>query len=85
MLRWYSPNRTWGKQLTVKCDSMTLKVPTMSSINSYSKVPFVEKILKQTEKSMFTTYKDKQLEAHGTIDITNLKSVSSFQELLRIS
>ena len=55
-----------GKQLTVKCDSMTLKVPTMSSINSYSKVPFVEKILKQTEKSMFTTYKDKQLEAHGT-------------------
>ena len=68
-----------GKQLTVKCDSMTLKVPTMSSINSYSKVPFVEKILKQTEKSMFTTYKDKQLEAHGTIDITNLKSVSSFK------
>ena len=68
-----------GKQLTVKCDSMTLKVPTMSSINSYSKVPFVEKILRETEKSMFTTYKDKELEGHGTIDISNLKSVSSFK------
>lgn len=68
-----------GKQLTVKCDSMTLKVPTMSSINSYSKVPYVEKILRATEKSMFTTYKDKELEGHGTIDIANLKSVSSFK------
>ena len=68
-----------GKQLTVKCDSMTLKVPTMSSINSYSKVPFVEKILRETEKSMFTTYKDKELEGHGTVDISNLKSVSSFK------
>ena len=68
-----------GKQLTVRCGSMTLKVPTMSSINSYSKVPYVEKILKQTEKSMLTTYKDKELEGHGTIDITNLKSVSGFK------
>lgn len=68
-----------GKQLTVKGGSMTLKVPTMSSINSYSKVPYVEKILKDTEKSMFTMYKNKELEGHGTIDIANLKSVSSFK------
>jgi hypothetical protein len=68
-----------GKQLTIKCDSMTLKVPTMKSINSYSKVPYVEKILKDTEKSMFTMYKDKELEGHGTIDIGSLKSVSGFK------
>ena len=68
-----------GKQLTVKCVSMTLKVPTMKSINSYSKVPYVEKILKDTEKNMFTKYKDKELEGHGTIDIDSLKSVSGFK------
>lgn len=68
-----------GKQLTVKCGSMTLKVPTMKSINSYSKVPYVEKILKDTEKNMFTKYKDKELEGHGTIDIDSLKSVSGFK------
>jgi len=68
-----------GKQIIVKSGSMTLKVPTMKVINSYAKVPFVEKLIKKTEDSMFTMYKDKPLEGHGDIDITNLKSVSGFK------
>jgi hypothetical protein len=68
-----------GKQLTVKCGGMNLKVPTMKSINSYAKVPSAVKVYGQTEDSMFTMLQGRKIEGHGTIDIGNLKSVSGFQ------
>jgi|8_EtaG_2_1085327.scaffolds.fasta_scaffold00429_12 hypothetical protein len=68
-----------GKQLTVKCGGMNLKVPTMASINSYAKVPSAVKVYGQTEQSMFTMLQGRKIEGHGEIDIGNLKSVSGFQ------
>jgi hypothetical protein len=68
-----------GKQLTVKCGGMTLKVPTMKTINSYTKVPTIEKGLSKTEKNMFTQWKKSEIETHGVINVGNLKSISGFK------
>jgi len=68
-----------GKQLTIKCGGMTLKVPTMKVMNSYTKVPAIEKMVKKTEDNMFTIYKDKELEGHGSIDVAQLRAISGFK------
>ena len=68
-----------GKQLTVKCGGMTLKVPTMKVMNSHAKVPAIEKMIMKTEENMFTHYKETQLEGHGIIDVSQLRAVSGFK------
>ena len=68
-----------GRQLTVRCGGMTLKIPTMKEIGSHAAVPAAEKSVKKAEDNMFTTHKNKQLEGHGEINVTNLKSLSGFQ------
>ena len=68
-----------GKQLTVKCGGMTLKVPTMKTINSHTKVPMIEKELSKTEKNLFTTWKKSEITTHGVINVGNLKSISGFK------
>lgn len=68
-----------GKQLTVKSGGMTLKVPTMKIINSHTKVPLIEDQLKKTEENMYQSWRNDTLETHGTINVSNLKSVSGFK------
>jgi len=68
-----------GKQLTVKCGGMSLKVPTMKTMNSYTKVPTIESVIMKTEESMFTLYKDTKIEGHGIIDVSQLRAISGFK------
>ena len=68
-----------GKQLTLTCGGMTLKVPTMKTMNSHTKVPSIEKLIMKTEENMFTHYKETQLEGHGIIDVSQLRAVSGFK------
>lgn len=74
-----------GKTLYVIAGSTKVQFPSSTAVVSYSKVPLIEKLIEKSVDSQWTTWHTHALEVSGTVNITDLLTISKMRGILNSS
>lgn len=76
-----------GKTLYIKSGKTKLQYPTYETVVSHSKTRLFGQIVKDAVKNMWSVWSKQQLpiELHGTVDISELKTVASMKGIIGLT
>ena len=74
-----------GKTLYINAGTTKVQFPSSTAVVSYSKVPLIERLINQTIDSQWTKWSTFDLEVSGTVNITDLLTVSKMRGILNAS
>ena len=74
-----------GKTLYVIAGSTKVQFPSSTAVVSYSKVPLIEKLIEKSIDSQWTMWHTHNLEVSGTVNVTDLLTISKMRGILNSS
>jgi len=74
-----------GKTLYISAGTTKVQFPSSTAVVSYSKVPLIERLINASIDSQWTKWHTYDLEVSGTVNITDLLTVSKMRGILNAS